>query len=194
MGILQPGSYTSGVEGAAKLQLNKDVLISGKQIAIRVTELAREISTDYANAEMVALVVLRGGFVFAADLVRALAPEVEVMIDFMSVRSYGEGTSSSGQARLVHDSDLSLEGKDVLIIEDIVETGLTLDFIRERVEARGAKSVRFVTLLEKTGNGESGQPLDYVGFRIPDVFVVGYGLDFAQRYRHLPDIRVLVDE
>ena len=116
------------------------------------------------------------------------------MVDFMSVRSYDEGTSSSGQVRLVHDSDLSLEGKDVLIIEDIVETGLTLDFVREQIEAQGAKSVRFVTLLEKTGNGESGQRLDYVGFRIPDVFVVGYGLDFAQRYRHLPDIRVLVDE
>ena len=183
------------MEGAAKPRLKKDVLISGKQIAIRVAELAREISTECTNAEMVALVVLRGGFVFAADLVRALTPEVEVMVDFMSVRSYGEGTSSSGQPHMVHDSDLSLEGKDVLIIEDIVETGLTLDFIRERVEVRGAKSVRFATLLEKTGNGESSQLLDYVGFRIPDdVFVVGYGLDFAQRYRHLPDIRVLDDE
>ncbi len=194
MGILKPGRYTSEMGGTPKPRLHKDVLISGKQIAIRVAELAREISADYKNAEMVALVVLRGGFVFAADLVRALAPEVEVTLDFMSVRSYGEGTSSSGQVELVYDSDLSLEGKDVLIIEDIVETGLTIDFIRERAEARGAKSVRFATFLEKTGNGESAQTLDYVAFRIPDVFVVGYGLDFAQRYRHLPDVRVLDDE
>ncbi len=179
------------MESAPKSRLHNGVLISGEQIAIRVAELAREISADYANSEMVALVVLRGGFVFAADLVRAMAPELEVTLDFMSVRSYRDGTSSSGKVELLHDSDLSLEGKDVLIIEDIVETGLTIDFIRERTEALGAKSVRFATFLEKTGNGEGAHALDYVGFRIPDVFVVGYGLDFAQRYRHLPDVKVL---
>lgn len=182
------------MESAAKPRLNKNVLISGRQIANRIAELAHEISTDYMNSEIVLLVILRGSFVFAADLVRALAPEIKVMIDFMSVRSYGEGTSSSGQVHLLHDSDLPLKGKDVLIIEDIVQTGLTLNFIRERVKAQGAKSVRLATLLEKTGNTGNSRSLDYVGFHIPNVFVVGYGLDFAQHYRNLPDIRVLDDE
>jgi len=167
-------------------------LISGSQIAKRVAELGTEISNDCVESQLVALVILRGGFIFAGDLLRSLDPAIEVAVDFMSVTSYGDGTTSSGEIHIAKEPDLRVEGKDVLVIEDILETGLTLGSVRDRLVERGARSVRFVTLLEKTGKRRHAVTPDYIGFQIPDVFVVGYGLDYAQKYRNLPDIRVFV--
>ena len=168
------------------------MLISESQIAKRVAELGTEISNDCVESQLLALVILRGGFIFAGDLLRNLDPTIEVAVDFMSVTSYGDGTISSGEIHVAKEPDLPVEGKDVLVIEDILETGITLGFVRDRLVERGARSVRFVALLEKTGKRRRTVTPDYIGFQIPDVFVVGYGLDYAQKYRNLPDIRVFV--
>ena len=171
-----------------------EILITGSAIAKRVVELAAEISADCRETALLALVILRGGFVFAGDLLRNFDPAVDVVVDFMSVSSCGDGTTSSGEIQIGEGPNLPVEGKDVLIIEDILETGTTLGFVRDRILERGAKSVRFVTLLEKAGKRECAVTPDYIGFEMPDVFVVGYGLDHAQKGRNLPDIRVFVPE
>ena len=182
------------MEKATRPGTASEVLISSSEIAKRVSELATEISEEYARSDLLALVILRGGFVFASDLLRRLDPAINVAIDFMTVTSYGDRTTSSGEIQIAKEPDLPVEGKDVLIIEDILETGITLEFVRDRIVARGARSVRFATLLEKAGKRQRDVASDYVGFQIPDVFVVGYGLDHAQKYRNLPEIRVFAPD
>ena len=172
---------------------SNQTLISEDRIQGRVGELARDISSDYAGSEIVLIAVLRGAVVFASDLLRRLDPALAPMLDFVTASSYGEDTVSSGMVRLVKDFDLPVEGRNVLIVEDIVETGNTIEHIRDRVASAGALSVRTVVLLHKESKSPEHLKLDYVGFSIPDLFVVGYGLDFAQRYRNLTDIRVLDD-
>src|SRR6185295_11223374 len=167
------------------------VLITQEEIRRRVTEMGGQISKDCAGGAVTLVGILKGSFIFLADLIRAISPDIDVEVDFMSVSSYGDATTTSGTIHIEKDLAISIEGKDIIIVEDIVDTGLTLLHVYNILSARGARSLRVATLLEKPGNSKYNRPLDYVGFKIPNKFVVGFGLDYAQRYRNLPDIRVL---
>jgi hypoxanthine phosphoribosyltransferase len=173
------------------LELGK-VLLTEDQIRRRVAELGERISSDYADDPPILVNVLKGGVIFLADLIRAIPLPVE--IDFMEVSSYGDGTSSTGVVRILEDLSLSVTGRHVLLVEDIVDTGHTLQYIMDNLATRHPKSVRICTLLDRRGRRETEVPLDYVGFVVPNKFVVGYGLDLAQKYRNLPHIAVLDDE
>ena len=166
------------------------MLISELEIQHRVAEMGARISDDYRGQAITVVGILKGSFIFIADLIRHIDPAIPIELEFMSVSSYGSGTTSSGKLCIGQDIETPLEGKDLLIVEDIVDTGLTIARIRDLLASRQAASIRIATLLEKqTGRGHP-LTLDYVGFKIPDRFVVGYGLDFAQRYRNLKEIRV----
>ena len=168
----------------------RNVLISADDIQRRVRELALEISRDYPDdAPLHFVSVLKGAFVFLGDLVRAM--DRAVSLDFMAVSSYGKSTNSSGEVRLLKDLDSGLEGRHVIIVEDIVDTGLTLAYLQEILHARGPKSLKTACLLSKPSRRVVDVKVDYVGFTIEDRFVVGYGLDYAEQYRHLPYLAVL---
>jgi hypoxanthine phosphoribosyltransferase len=167
------------------------VHISADAIAQRINELAAEIDATYAPDGTVHLVcVLKGGFIFLADLVRRL--RLRVTLDFIAVSSYAKGTTTSGEVRLLKDLDVALDGKHVIIVEDIVDTGLTLTYLQGILRARGPKSLRTACLLSKPSRRQVDVPVEFIGFTIDDLFVVGYGLDYAGQYRHLSDIAVLV--
>jgi hypoxanthine phosphoribosyltransferase len=167
-----------------------EVLIDERRVATRVRELGAEIRRDFGRGTPVHLVaVLKGAFMFLADLVRAI--ESPVTCDFISLSSYGSGSSSSGQVRLTKDLDRSLEGRDVVIVEDIVDTGLTLSYLQEILRARAPRSLRTICLLSKPSRRTIDVAVEYIGFTIEDRFVVGYGLDFDEQYRNLPYIGVL---
>ncbi len=159
------------------------VLLSAEQIAERVRVLGQEIGDDYRDRDLVVVSVLSGSFVFAADLVRAI--ELPLSVDFLGVRSYGDETVSSGVVRITHDLARTIEHRDVLLVEDIVDTGLTVRFLLDTLKARNPRSLRLASLLHKPARSRVEVPIDYLGFTIDDVFVVGYGLDHAQRYRNL---------
>lgn len=166
------------------------VLLSREQIENRIKELAAEIERDYGQNEEIHLVgVLKGGFMFMSDLVRAL--RARVTLDFIALSSYGKGTKSSGEVRMLKDVDHALEGRHVIIVEDIVDTGLTLHYLQEILRARSPKSLRTACLLSKPSRREVDVQVDYIGFSIEDRFVVGYGLDYDEKYRELPHIAVL---
>lgn len=164
-------------------------LISAEEIAARVEELGAEISKDYAGQKLVLVCVLKGSFVFTADLARAI--DGHVRIEFLGVRSYGEGTESSGVVQITQDLTKSVEGENVLIVEDIVDTGLTLSHLLDLFRTRKPASVKVCSLLHKPARTRIEVPVDYLGFTIEDKFVVGYGLDWAQRYRNLPFVGVV---
>jgi hypoxanthine phosphoribosyltransferase len=167
-----------------------EVLIPREAIARRVAELAREIRADAGPDTPVHLVaVLKGAFIFLADLLRAF--EGPVTCDFLAVSSYGGGTSSSGQVRLTKDLDHAIEGRDVVLVEDIADTGLTLSYIQEMLRNREPRTLRTACLLSKPSRRQIAVPVEYIGFEIPDRFVIGYGLDVDERYRNLPDIGVM---
>jgi len=166
-----------------------EVLIDSETIQRRVRELGAEITRDYQGKTPHLIGILKGASIFHADLVRAI--DLGVSLDFMAVGSYGGSTKTSGEVRILKDLDESLEGKDVLVIEDILDTGLTLHYLLQNLESRGPKSLRVVALLNKPSRREIEVTADYVGFDIPDHFVIGYGLDFDQRYRNLPNISIL---
>lgn len=168
------------------------ILISEEQIQQRVRELARQIEADYQGCDLLVVGLLKGAVNFMVDLTRAM--QRPVAIDFMAVSSYGASTESSGIVRILKDLDESIEGKHVLIVEDIVDTGLTLKYILELLRRRGPASLRVCTLLNKAERRLVDLPLDYVGFDVPNEFVVGYGLDYNQIYRNLPYIGVLKPE
>jgi hypoxanthine phosphoribosyltransferase len=166
------------------------IALTAGQIQQRIQGLAREIEVDYPRTEDLHFVcVLKGAFLFLADLVRAM--DRDVTLDFIAVSSYAKGTTSSGEVRLVKDLDSGLEGRNVVIIEDIVDTGLTLAYLQEILRARSPRSLRTACLLSKPSRRQIDVPVDYIGFTIPDQFVVGYGLDFEGRYRNLPYIGLL---
>ncbi|NBX02682.1 MAG: hypoxanthine phosphoribosyltransferase [Alphaproteobacteria bacterium] len=168
-----------------------EVLISQHQIAVRVATLANEIAAALPK-DMTIVSLLRGSFVFTADLIRALhAAGAQPQVEFMTLASYGRGTTSSGTVEIVRDMTESVEGRDVLIVDDILESGRTLTFARDLITGRGAKSVRIAVLLEKPGKRAVEIDADFVGFVVEDKFVVGYGLDYANRYRELPFIGVI---
>jgi hypoxanthine phosphoribosyltransferase len=167
------------------------VLLWRDAIQKRVAEIGRDISRDYAGRSLTIIGILKGSFVFMADLVREIDAAIPVEVDFIAVSSYGDSTESSGTVQVEKDLEVSIEGKDVVLVEDIVDTGLTLFHVYNIVSGRGAASLRVATLLYKPGKSRYVRPLDYVGFEIANHFVVGYGLDYAQRYRNLPDICIL---
>jgi len=165
-------------------------LITRDQINTRIAELAEEIERDHPGGGQILLVgVLKGGFMFMADLIRFMTNRVAV--DFIAVSSYGKGIKSSGEVRMLKDLDSSIEGKDVIIVEDIVDTGLTLTYLQEILRARNPHRIRTACLLSKPSRRRVDVAVDYVGFDIDDHFVVGYGLDYADLYRNLPDIAIL---
>jgi hypoxanthine phosphoribosyltransferase len=166
------------------------VLISAEQIQKRVQELGAEIDRDYPGGEPVYLIgILKGAFIFLADLARAM--KTPARIEFMGIASYGHGTTSSGQVRLTKDLDVPIEGCHVILVEDIVDSGITLSYLTKLMAQRKPKSLRIATLLDKPERRQTAVKVDYVGFKIPDEFVVGYGLDYAQDYRNLKDVCVL---
>jgi len=166
-----------------------ETLIEAEKIAQRVRELGAQISNDYRGRRLHLIGILKGAWVFMADLIRHI--DVEVTVDFLGIASYGSGTSSSGQVKITKDLDHSIEGLEVLAVEDILDTGLTFTYLRKMLSARKPKSLKLAALLDKASRRLLPVYADYVGFTIPDLFVVGYGLDYAQRYRDLPNICVL---
>jgi len=172
--------------------LDKDVervLFSEEELDRRVSEIAAEITRDYAGRAPLLVSVLRGSFVFMADLVRKI--DLPCTVDFMAVSSYGTGTSSSGQVKIVKDLGETIEGRDVIVVEDILDSGNTLSYLLNILRARHPASIRLCTLLDKPSRRVKEVELHYSGFSIPDYFVVGYGLDYAENYRGLPYIGVL---
>lgn len=171
----------------------QEILFTEQQLKDRVTQLGREISRDYAGKEPVLLVsVLRGSYIFMADLSRAI--DIPVQIDFMSVSSYGKGTSTSGQVEIKKDLSDSIEGVHVIVVEDILDSGNTLSYLLHVLSARHPASISLCTLLDKPERREKPIQADYVGFTVPNAFIVGYGLDYAEKYRNLPYIGVLKPE
>lgn len=170
---------------------NLEPLLTAEQIQTRISELGAEIARDYAGKNPLLIGVLKGAVIFISDLMRAI--DLPLGIEFMAISSYGSLTRTSGEVRIVKDLDVAVEGRDILVVEDIVDTGLTLSYLLENLRSRGARSVKLAALLDKFERRERAVPIDYLGFKIPDAFVIGYGLDFADRYRNLPYIAVLKD-
>lgn len=175
--------------------MHKDVekiYVSEKEIAARVKELGQQITKDYEGKSPVFIGVLKGCFIFMADLIRAC--DVTCTLDFMSVSSYGDGTVSTGAVKIEKDLSVNIEGKDIVIVEDILDSGNTLNYLVKYMGERKPASIRIVTLMDKPDRRTAPITADYVGFTIPDAFVVGYGLDYQQRYRNLPYIGLLKPE
>jgi hypoxanthine phosphoribosyltransferase len=170
------------------------VLIDEKEIRKRVEELGKGISADYAGKGLVVIGILKGAVVFLSDLVRCIDRDVGVTLDFMAVSSYGDSTNTSGIVRIIKDLDCSIRGKHVLIVEDIVDTGLTLSYLVKMMLEREPESVRVCALLDKVERRKVEVAVQYTGFVIPDYFVVGYGLDYSGRWRNLPSVHVVVPE
>jgi hypoxanthine phosphoribosyltransferase len=169
-----------------------EVLITDEQIREKTAELGRQLSEDYRDKNPLLICVLKGGLMFLADLMREM--HIPVEIDFMAVSSYGDATESSGVVRILMDLDRNIRGRHVLIVEDIIDTGRTLSYIIENLRTRGPASVKVCTLLNKPARRVLEIPIDYVGFEIPDRFVIGYGLDYGEIYRNLPYVGVLKPE
>ncbi len=167
-------------------------LISDEEIKKRVTELGQQISKEYEGKNLVLVCVLKGSFVFTADLARAI--DLPMRIEFLGVRSYGEGTSSSGVVQITQDLSRPIEGEDILLVEDIVDTGLTIAHLIDLFRTRKPNSMKVCALLHKPARTRIQVPIDYLGFTIEDKFVVGYGLDWAEKYRNLPSISVVEAE
>ena len=167
----------------------ESILYSEEQLRQRVKELGAQITADYAGKEPVLASVLRGSYIFMADLTRAI--DLPVTVDFMAVSSYGAGTKSSGQVEIKKDRSDSIEGRDLIIVEDILDSGNTLFYLMEILKARKPASIRICTLMDKPDRRTQPIVADYVGFTIPDAFVVGYGLDYDEKYRNLPYVGIL---
>ena len=169
-----------------------EVLIAKDKLQQRIAALGAEISADYASRDLLLVGVLKGAVFFLADLMRHLTVPCE--IDFMAISSYGASTDSSGVVRILKDLDINIEGRHVLVVEDIIDSGLTLSYLMRNLEARDPASLEVCALLTKPGRREIDVPVRYTGFEIPNRFVIGYGLDFGERYRNLPYVAVLSDE
>jgi hypoxanthine phosphoribosyltransferase len=169
-----------------------EVLIDEETLRARIAELGREVSADYAGRDLLLGGVLKGAVFFMADLMRHLTIPCE--IDFMAISSYGASTDSSGVVRILKDLDINVERRDVLVVEDIIDSGLTLSYLMRNLEAREPVSLEICALLTKPARREIDVAVRYVGFEIPNRFVIGYGLDFAERYRNLPYVGVLAQE
>ena len=170
---------------------NLEVLLSEEKIQARIRQLGAQITQEYAGLNPLLIGVLKGACFFLSDLMRAI--DTRVSVEFMAISSYGSSTRTSGEVRIMKDLDVPIEGRHILVVEDIVDTGLTLSYLLANLQSRGAASVKLAALLDKFERRQREVQIDYLGFQIPDEFVVGYGLDFAERYRNLPFIAVLKD-
>ncbi|MEG1923270.1 MAG: hypoxanthine phosphoribosyltransferase [Clostridia bacterium] len=174
------------------MKLHKEmdhILIPYEKVQARVKEIAQEITNDYKDKTMPLMVcILKGAVMFFADLTRAV--DIDVNLEFMAISTYGSSTRSSGEVRLVKDLDCSVDGRNVIIVEDIIDTGITMDYLIKMLYTRGALSVKVCTLLSKPNRRKIEVPIDYVGFEIPDEFVIGYGLDLDERFRNLEDVGI----
>ena len=170
----------------------QEVLISEEEIQAKIKELGGKLSAEYEGRDPLVICVLKGAFIFMADLVKNITVPME--LDFMAVSSYGASTKSSGVVKIIKDLDESVEGRDVLIVEDIIDSGLTLSYLIDLLENRKAKSIAVVTLFDKPARRTVDLQANYTGFVLPDAFVVGYGLDYAEHYRNLPYIGILKPE
>lgn len=168
------------------------VIISRDELSAKTKELAARISEDYKGDDLLLVGVLKGGFMFLADLARELT--IDVSVDFISCSSYGNATVSSGVVRILKDIDYDITGKHVLLVEDLVDTGLTLNYLKDLFTAKGCASVKVCAILDKPSRRKVELEADYDGIIIPDAFVVGYGLDYAEKFRNLPDVCVICDE
>ena len=168
---------------------NIEVLITTDEIQKRIADMGADIARDYAGKNPLMIGVLKGACTFLSDLMRAI--DIPLGIEFMAISSYGGSMRTSGEVRILKDLDVAIEGRHILVVEDIVDTGLTLNYLLANLKSRGAASVKLAALLDKFERREKKVPIDYLGFQIPDKFVVGYGLDFAERYRNLPYIGVV---
>ncbi len=167
----------------------EQVLLSQQQIREKVEELGAQISQDYAGKEPVLVSVLKGAFIFMADLCRAIT--IPCSMDFMAVSSYGAGTESSGRVRIIKDLDTIIQNKHVILVEDVLDSGITLHYLIQLLRQRRPASLRLVTLLDKPARRRTQVDVDYCGFQVPDAFLVGYGLDYGEKYRNLPDVCIL---
>ena len=167
----------------------RSVLLSTSVIQERVKELGEEITRDYEGKDLLVVGILKGAFIFMADLVRNI--KIPIAIDFMDVSSYGSSTQTSGVVRIMKDLEKSIEGRHVLIVEDIIDSGLTLDYISKNLRSRKAASVKICAFLDKPSRRRAPVKADYLGFSVPDEFIVGYGLDYAEKYRHYPFVAIL---
>jgi len=169
-----------------------EVLIDQETLSARVAELGAEVSSDYEGRDLLLIGVLKGAVFFMADLMRHITVPCEV--DFMAISSYGDSTDTSGIVRILKDLDINIEGRDVLVVEDIIDSGLTLSYLMRNLESREPASLEICALMTKPSRRQIDVPVRYIGFEIPDRFVVGYGLDLAERYRNLPYVAVLSSE
>lgn len=170
----------------------KKIIVSEEAIQKRVKELGAQITKEYMGKDLLVVGILKGAVIFLSDLVKTI--EFPVMIDFMAVSSYGNSSVSTGEVRILKDLDYSVEGKDILIVEDIIDTGLTLNYLKDNLGKRGANSVKVCTLLDKIDRRTVGVDIDFLGFVIPDEFVVGYGLDYNEQFRNYPFVGALKKE
>ena len=170
----------------------KERLVTSEEIDEKVKELGKQITEDYSGKNLMLVGILKGAVIFMAELAKNI--DMPVLMDFMAVSSYGKSSTSTGVVRIIKDLDCSIEDKDILIVEDIIDTGLTLSYLTDNLKKRGAKSVKICTLLDKPDRRKADVPVDYSGFLIPDEFVVGYGLDYAEQYRNLPFVAALKEE
>ncbi|HEX3032484.1 MAG TPA: hypoxanthine phosphoribosyltransferase [Bacillota bacterium] len=168
------------------------ILITQQEIAAKVSELGARISADYAGSELLVVGILKGAAIFMSDLVRTIS--IPVAFDFMAVSSYGASTESSGVVRIIKDLEQSIEGRHVLIVEDVVDTGLTLNYLVDNLKSRNPASLKLCSLLDKPSRRKVEVKAEYLGFSIPDEFVVGYGLDYSEKFRNLPYVAVLKPE
>lgn len=170
----------------------KEILFTEEQIQAKIDELGQQLNRQFAGRNPLAICVLKGAFIFMADLMKRL--DIPLEVDFMAVSSYGQSTKSSGIVKIVKDLDVSVEGRDVLVVEDIIDSGLTLSYLVDVLKHRNAASVTIVTLFDKPSQRSVDLKVDLTGFSLPDAFVVGYGLDYAEKYRNLPYIGILKEE
>lgn len=177
------------IDGKNLLDDLTEILLTEQQIEERIEEMAKEIAEEYSGKQPLLVSILKGSFVFMADLVRKL--NIDCTLDFMIVSSYGTKSVSTGAVKIIKDLDIDIENKHILLVEDILDSGLTLSYIKRILETKKPASLRICTLLDKPGRRTANITADYVGFTIPDKFIVGYGLDYAERYRNLPMIGVL---
>jgi hypoxanthine phosphoribosyltransferase len=190
---LRPAGATAGEGPVSELESAVgEVLIDAETLSGRIAELGAEVSADYEGRDLLLIGVLKGAVFFMADLMRRLTIPCEV--DFMAISSYGASTDSSGVVRILKDLDINIEGRDVLVVEDIIDSGLTLSYLVRNLESREPATLEVCALLTKPDRREIDVPVRYVGFEIPNRFVIGYGLDFGERYRNLPYVAVLSDD
>lgn len=170
----------------------EEILFTGQEIQDKIKQLGEQLSAEYADRNPLLICVLKGAFMFLSDLVKHM--DIPLEIDFMAVSSYGQSTKSSGVVKIIKDLDMAIDGRDIIIVEDIIDSGLTLSYLIDVLERRNCLSVSVVTLFDKPARRATGMDADYTGFTLPDSFVVGYGLDYAEKYRNLPYIGILKPE